>query len=89
VGLHIGVGGLIVAGLSGTAAGIALGRVGRSLLVAGTAQAIRLNREVQALAEEARLSLEDITAEARERAGEAPATSQGPTALHGEQGQHS
>ena len=40
------IGGLILAGVGGTAAGIALGRAGRSLLVAGAAQAIRLNREV-------------------------------------------
>ncbi len=64
------IGGLIVAGLGGTAVGIALGRAGRPLLVAGTARAIQLSRELQALAEEARLSLDDIAAEARERAGE-------------------
>jgi hypothetical protein len=79
-----------VAGLGGTAAGIALGRKGRSLLVAGAAQAIRLNREVQALVEEARLSLEDISAEARERAGEAPSgSSDQPTPLNGEHGRRS
>ena len=84
------IGGLIAAGLGGTAVGIALGRAGRSLLVAGTAQAIRLNREVQALAEEARLSLEDVAAEAKERAGApAAAGSAEPTPLDGERGRRS
>jgi len=79
------IGGLIVAGLGGTAVGIALGRAGRPLLVAGTARAIQLSRELQALAEEARLSLDDIAAEARERAGEAPERADSePHAITGE-----
>jgi hypothetical protein len=82
------IGGLILAGLGGTAAGIALGRRGRSLLVASAAQAIKLNREVQALAEEARLSLEDVAAEAMERAGEAPTGEDAePTSQDGKRGQ--
>jgi manganese/zinc-transporting P-type ATPase C len=64
------LGPLALAALGGTAAGIALGRKGRSLLVAGMAQALKLNREAQALAEEARLGLEDIASEARERASD-------------------
>jgi hypothetical protein len=48
------------------------------LLVAGTAQVMRLNREAQALAEEARLSLEDITAEARERVDAEPPVDRAP-----------
>jgi hypothetical protein len=81
------IGGLILAGLGGTAAGIALGRKGRSLLVASAAQAIKLNREVQALAEEARLSLEDVATEAMERAGETPGGEGAePTSVDGKRG---
>jgi hypothetical protein len=81
------IGGLIAAGLGGTAVGIALGRAGRPLLVAGAARAIQLSRDLQALAEEARLSLDDIAAEARERAGEPPEHAPGEPHVIGGEGQ--
>jgi hypothetical protein len=84
--------GLLLAGAVGGAAAVALrdaapalGRAGRRLLVAGTAQGLRLNQQLQALAEEARLGLEDVAAEAREQVGEEPAAAR-PAATDGSEG---
>jgi hypothetical protein len=47
-----------------------LGRVGREALIAGTVGAMHLSQKLQELAEEARLGLDDIAAEARARGGQ-------------------
>ena len=75
--IHFGP--LLVGALGGAAVATTLRGRGRELLVAGAVGAMRLNQQLQSLAEEARLSLDDIAAEARDRAGvEPPADAIGP-----------
>ncbi|MBI3978885.1 MAG: DUF1490 family protein [Chloroflexi bacterium] len=55
---------------AGVSAAPAIGRAARRLAVAAAAQGIVLSRQLQAMIEEARLTAEDILAEAREQVGE-------------------